>query len=109
MLAYPPIVVRLLFDGNRRYWRYHESPRGFALIALGTARWPDVDTRRAFQGMVTYTGLATLYLVYIGVRAERVGLLWWPAVGVHAILIVLLGGARHVGACSRVGFWYNLR
>ncbi len=34
-----------------------------------------------------------LYLIYIGVRGEAVGLLLWPAVVVHAILVVLLGGA----------------
>ncbi len=35
-----------------------------------------------------------LYLGYIGVRGEMAGLLLWPAVVVHAALVVLLVGAR---------------
>ena len=66
---------------------------GIALIGLGAACWPGAETRRAFQGMVTYSALAMLFLIYIGVRGEGVGMLLWPAVVVHAVLIVLLGGA----------------
>ena len=43
--------------------------------------------------MVTYSGLAMLFLIYIGVRGDGVGMLLWPGVIVHAILIALLGGA----------------
>jgi len=35
-----------------------------------------------------------LYLTYIGVCGEMVGLLLWPAVLLHAILVVLLFRAR---------------
>jgi hypothetical protein len=35
-----------------------------------------------------------LYLIYIGVHGEPAGLLLWPAVLVHAILVVLLFRAR---------------
>jgi hypothetical protein len=45
------------------------------------------------NGMVAYSGLAMLYLVWIGVHREVVGLLLWPAVVVHAILVALLVGA----------------
>jgi hypothetical protein len=65
---------------------------GIALIGLGAACWPGTDARRAFYGMVTYM-LAMLFLIYIGVRGEGVGLLLWPGVVVHAVLIVLLAGA----------------
>ena len=44
--------------------------------------------------MVTYSALAMLYLIYIGVRGEGVGLLLWPGVVVHAILVVVLLRAR---------------
>jgi hypothetical protein len=43
--------------------------------------------------MLTYSIMAMVYLIVIGVRGEGIGLLLWPAVAVHAILIVLLGGA----------------
>jgi hypothetical protein len=44
--------------------------------------------------MLTYSTMAMVYLIVIGVRGEGVGLLLWPGVVFHAILIVLLGGAR---------------
>jgi hypothetical protein len=94
LLAYPPIVVRLLFGVEIVGAGVIMSRlAGIALIGLGTACWPGTDTRWAVKGMVTYSGLAMLYLVWIGVRGEVVGLLLWPAVVVHAILVVLLVGA----------------
>ena len=60
---------------------------GIALIALGVACWPG---RRRSVGMLTYSALATLYLLYLGIRGEWVGPLLWPAVVVHAVLTVLL-------------------
>ena len=64
---------------------------GIALIGLGVCCWPGDSTLRALNGMVTYSALAMLYLICIGVHGEVVGLLLWPAVVVHAILVVLLG------------------
>ena len=94
LLAYPSIVVRLLFDAEIVGAGVIMSRlAGIALIGLGAACWPGADTRRAFYGMVTYSVLAMLFLIYIGVRGEGVGLLLWPGVVVHAILIALLGGA----------------
>jgi hypothetical protein len=94
LLAYPPIVVHLLFDAEIAGAGVNMSRlAGIALIGLGAACWPATDNRRAFQGMVTYSALAMLLLIYIGVRNEGVGLLLWPGVVVHAILIVLLAGA----------------
>ena len=64
---------------------------GIALIALGVACWPG---RTALCGMLTYSVLATLYLGYLGIRGEWVGPLLWPAVVLHAVLTILLAGAR---------------
>jgi hypothetical protein len=95
LLVYPPIVVRLLFDTEIVGAGVIMSRlAGIALIGLGAACWPGTDTRRAFRGMVSYSVLAMLLLIYIGVRGGGIGLLLWPAVIVHAILVVLLGGAR---------------
>ena len=44
--------------------------------------------------MLTYSILAMLYLIVVGLRSEAFGLLLWPAVAIHAVLIVLLGGAE---------------
>ena len=59
---------------------------GIALIALGVACWPGTP----LLGMLTYSTLATLYLLYLGIRGEWVGPLLWPAVALHAVLAVLL-------------------
>src|SRR5271167_5122143 len=94
LLADPRIVVQLLFGAEVVGAGIIMSRlAGIALIGLGAACWPGTDTRRAFQGMVTYSVLAMLFLIYIGVRGEGVGLLLWPGVVVHAILIVVLVGA----------------
>jgi hypothetical protein len=95
LLAYPPIVVRLLFNAEIMGAGVMMSRlAGIVLIGLGVACWPGTGTRRAFQGMVAYSALAMLYLIYIGVHGEPAGLLLWPAVVVHAILVVLLFRAR---------------
>jgi hypothetical protein len=62
---------------------------GIALIALGIACLPGL----ALAGMLTYSALATVYLAYIAIRGEWVGPLLWPAVTIHAILMVLLARA----------------
>ena len=59
---------------------------GIALIALGVACWPGTP----LLGMLTYGTLATLYLLYLGIRGEWVGPLLWPAVVLHVVLTVLL-------------------
>jgi hypothetical protein len=94
LLVYPSIVVRLLF-ATEIFGSGTIMSRlaGAALIGLGASCWPATDNRRAFQGMVTYSVLAMLLLLYFGVRGEGVGMLLWPGVIVHAILIALLGGA----------------
>jgi hypothetical protein len=43
--------------------------------------------------MLTYSLLAALYLGYLGIVGEWVGILLWPAVGVHAVLSALLAWA----------------
>lgn len=94
LLTYPPIIVRLLFDAEIVGVGVIVSRlAGIALIGLGAACWPGTDSRRGFYGMVTYNVLATLFLIYVGVRGEGVGLLLWPGVIVHAVLIVSLGAA----------------
>ena len=63
---------------------------GIALIALGVGCWPGST---ALCGMLTYSALATLYLLYLGIRGEWVGPLLWPAVALHALLTLLLARA----------------
>jgi hypothetical protein len=59
---------------------------GIGLFSLGLACWPGP----ARAGMLTYSVLITLYLLYLGIRGEWVGPLLWPAVALHAVLTLLL-------------------
>ena len=63
---------------------------GIALIALGVACLPGSS---ALCGMLTYSVLTTLYLLYLGIGGEWVGPLLWPAVILHVILTALLARA----------------
>ena len=96
LLIYPPIVIWLLFGAEIAGAGIVMSRiAGISLIALGIACWPGSDadnsTPRTLSGMLTYSLLATLYLAYLGISGEWVGILLWPAVVVHAVLTILLG------------------
>ena|SRR5689334_17514696 len=67
---------------------------GIALIALGVACWPPFTP---LCGMLTYSGVVTGYLAWLGFRGDWVGPLLWPAVVLHIILTLLLGRAWFKG------------
>jgi hypothetical protein len=91
LLAWPPVVVRLLFAAEISGAGITMSRlAGIALIGLGVACWPGNSAVQQLCGMLAYSTFAILYLIYIGVRREAVGSLLWPGVVVHAILVVLL-------------------
>ena len=95
LLAWPPVVVRLLFGAEISGVGVVISRfGGICLVGLGVACWPGNSALQPLNGMLTYSTLAMLYLMYIGVRGEAIGLLLWPAVVAHAILVVLLFRAR---------------
>jgi hypothetical protein len=87
----PSLVGRLLF-GEELTGIVIPVARvlGIALLALGVCCWPGST---ALCGMLTYGALVTLYLAYLGVIGEWVGVLLWPAVIVHGILTLLLARA----------------
>jgi hypothetical protein len=102
LLMNPRIVVRLLFGAELAGGGIVMSRiAGISLIALGLACWPVGNTGspadRASQAMLSYSLLATLYLGYLGIVGEWVGILLWPAVGVHVVVMILLGRAWFKG------------
>jgi hypothetical protein len=48
---------------------------GIALVALGVACFSAREAGQELSGMLTYSLLATLYLVYLGLDGEWVGIL----------------------------------
>jgi hypothetical protein len=53
-------------------------------------------TGSAFYAMLMYNLPAALYLLFLGISGEWVGILLWPAVVVHVALTTLLAGTRLV-------------
>ena len=60
---------------------------GIALIGLGLACWPGPPR----LGMLVYGAAVAVYLAYLGVVEGLAGVLLWPAVVLHVILVALLG------------------
>lgn len=103
LVAYSPILVRLFGADIGGAGEVMSRIAGIALVGPGVACWPDGSTRPALHGMRTYGILAVLYLVYVGVRGEWVGVLLWPAVAAHALLVMLLRRARSQEGTRSVG------
>jgi hypothetical protein len=59
------------------------------LIALGIACWHGSP----LAGMLTYGGVVTIYLCWLGITGGSMGVLLWPAVAVHMALTILLAWA----------------
>ncbi len=96
LLAYPPIVVRLLFAADISGAGVTIGRlTGMCLIALAVACWPVGESRTAFYGMLTWSVLAMLYLIIIGIEGQA-GILLWPGAVIHAAIVLLLLRTRSV-------------
>lgn len=96
LLASPVIIVRLLFgDEIAGAGVVTSRLAGLCLIALGVACWPDRSSLRAYYGMLSWSMLAMLYLIVVGIGGQA-GVFLWPAVVVHAsIASLLIWAHRH--------------
>jgi hypothetical protein len=91
LLVHPPIVVWLLFGADIVDIGVVTSRfAGLVLIAFGIACGPFESASRALYGMLTYSLLATLGLLYFALGGKWNGPLLWPAVVLHAVLTLLL-------------------
>lgn len=87
LLASPPLIGRLLFASEiSGIGIVIGRLAGTCIISLAVAWWPLDDSRSSFYGMLTWSVLAMLYLIRIGIRGAPVGILLWPAVVVHAAI-----------------------
>jgi hypothetical protein len=67
---------------------------GIVLWGFALTSWPDPSARSVTRAMLTYHLLATIYLFYLGVAGNSVGVLLWPAVALHLLFTVLLAAER---------------
>jgi hypothetical protein len=92
LLVYPSIVIWLLFGAEIFDVGVVMSRiAGISLIALGLACWPVGALDGALRGMCTYSAVVTVYLGYVAMSRESVGVLLWPAIITHGVVMVLLG------------------
>ena len=78
LMIVPPLVTRLLLGAEISGVAIALGRLGgFGLLSFGLACWPDRNAAgnfgRAFQAMLTYSLLCTVYLLYLGIRGEWVG------------------------------------
>jgi hypothetical protein len=88
LLAAPGIIIKLLFnldvDGAAAIT---SRLTGLAILSLAVACWPEEGAVRPYYGMLTWSVLAAVGLVAIGI-AGHAGILLWPGVAVHGMLSV---------------------
>ena len=91
------VVVLLLGTGVSGVGIALGRVAGFALLSLGLACWPGVDSggakSPALRGLLTYNLLATIYLAYLRIGGQWVGSLLSLAVAIHAVMTFLLARA----------------
>ena len=91
LVVRPQLVARLLLGAELEgVGVVVARVAGFALIGLAVACAPFALAARAHAGMLAYSVLAAVYLARLGVAGVYAGTLLWPAVGLHAVLAVLL-------------------
>jgi len=94
LMAVPSIVGRLLLGADLSGVTVPVARvAGMALVGLGVACYPGEAASRGLSGMLAYSLLVTLYLVYLGLDGEWVGSLLWIAAAIHAALTVLLAAS----------------
>jgi hypothetical protein len=66
---------------------------GFSLLVLGIACWPRGEAIiPRLRTMLVYNVLVIVYLGYLRFSSESVGILFLPAIAVHAVLAILFVG-----------------
>lgn len=73
---------------------------GIAMIGAALAAWWPLSaggssSAAALPALTIYNLLATIYLANLGIAGQLVGILLWPAVVLHAALLILLAGRWH--------------
>ena len=67
---------------------------GIVLLGFALTSWPSPSLRSVTRAMLAYNLLATIYLCYLGIAGTTVGVLLWPAVGLHVFFTIVLAAER---------------
>jgi len=98
LLLVPSLVGRLLLGSDVTGMAVAIARvTGIALIGLGLACWPGPPR----LGMLVYGAAVAVYLAYLGVVEGLAGVLLWPAMVLHVILVTLLGWTSRKGRESK--------
>jgi len=90
LMVVPSLVVMLLLGADSAGVAVPVARvAGIALFSLGLACWPGPGR----LGMLVYSVLVTLYLLYLGIGGDWSGPLLWPVVAAHVVLTLLLARA----------------
>jgi hypothetical protein len=95
LIATPSLTAQLLFGAELSGVAVPVARlAGIGLLSLGIACRPTKQPAPSAElGMLVYNALVALYLLYLGVAGEWVGVLLWPAVLLHVGLTGLLARA----------------
>ena len=96
LIVSPSLFSWLIFDAElSEPTRALGRLGGIALVGFALTAWPApataVHATSAMRALLIYNLLATIYLAYLGFAGQIVGILLWPAVAVHVLLLILLG------------------
>jgi hypothetical protein len=95
LLASPWLFGWLIFgDGMSEAGQALGRLTGIALLGFASTSWPDPSARPVARAMLGYNLVATIYLSYLGIAGNPVGVLLWPAVALHLLLTALLAAER---------------
>jgi hypothetical protein len=94
MILFPHALIRLLLGADATGLNIVIGRvAGIALLSLGLGCWMGRHEEYggwALFAMLTYNLFVTIYLAFVGLSTEFVGVLLWPAAALHAALTVLL-------------------
>jgi hypothetical protein len=97
LLVFPHLLVKLLLGAEvTGVAVVIGRVAGIALLSLGVGCWfgrQEGTSGWALAAMLLYNVMVTLYLAFVGLGTEFVGVLLWPAVVVHVGLTTLLAYA----------------
>jgi hypothetical protein len=90
LMVTPAIVVKLLLGMEiSEVGTMLGRCFGIALLGLGLACWPNRESGpAAFRAMLIYNVLIAAYLSYLGTAGQRGGLLLWPGVALHTMVVL---------------------